>query len=77
LRIITARRIQWCIMAELGEEAVAPRPDPARLRYWARLLKLLRDPWPSRSSVPPRTDAAYRSSEPTRQAAPTRLDEAV
>lgn len=64
-------------MADVGEEVVEPRPDPVRLRYWARLLKLLRDPWPSRSNVPPRTDAADRSSEPTRQAAPTRLDDAV
>jgi hypothetical protein len=64
-------------MAEVSEEVVTQRPDPVRLRYWARLLKLLRDPWPARPSVPPRTDEKHRSSEPTRQAAPTRLDEAV
>jgi hypothetical protein len=64
-------------MDKVHEEVVERRPDPARLRYWARLLKLLRDPWPARSSVPPRTDAACRSSEPTRHDAPTRLDEAV
>ena len=64
-------------MTEAGQEVVQQRPDPVRLRYWARLLKLLRDPWPSRSSVPPRTDETHRTSEPTRQAAPTRLDDAI
>jgi hypothetical protein len=53
------------------------RPDPARLRYWAWLLKLLRDPWPPRWSAPARSLEPTRLSELTRQPAPARLgDEA-
>jgi hypothetical protein len=52
-------------------------PDAARLRYWARLLKLLRDPWPPRLSVPARSWEPMRSSEPPRQPAPARLGDEV
>jgi hypothetical protein len=51
------------------------RPDPVRLRYWARLIKLLRDPWPPRSLLPPRSPQPPRSPEPTRHLAPARLGE--
>jgi hypothetical protein len=53
------------------------RPDRARLRYWAWLLKLLREPWPPRFSVPARSSEPPRLDEPKRQPAPARLgDEA-
>ena len=53
-------------------EAIA-RPDPVRLRYWARLIKLLRDPWPSRSIMATRSPAPPRVPEPPRQPMPARL----
>ena len=57
--------------AELQESA--ERPDPARLRYWARLIKLLREPWPPRFNVPTRSSEAPRSPEPPRLPVVTRL----
>jgi hypothetical protein len=48
-------------------------PDPARLLYWARLLKLSRDPWPPRLNMPARSSEPTRWSDPTRQPAPARL----
>jgi hypothetical protein len=51
----------------------AGRPDPVRLRYWARLIKLLRDPWPPRSLLPTRSAPPPRSPEPPRQLDPARL----
>jgi hypothetical protein len=61
-------------MEEVQLELFA-RPDPARLRYWARLLKLLREPWPPRFSTPARSSEPVRLDEPTRQPAPARLDD--
>jgi len=61
------------MMDEMQPEAVDERPDPVRLRYWARLLKLLRDPWPSRSKSPTRENDPARFFEPTRQPTPPRL----
>ena len=55
-----------------GQES-AERRDPVRLRYWARLIKLLREPWPPRSSVPARSSEAPRSPEPPRLPVATRL----
>jgi hypothetical protein len=51
------------------------RPDPARLRYWARLLKLVRDAYPSRPEILSRVTEPARMLEPTRQPAPPRLDD--
>jgi hypothetical protein len=51
----------------------AERPDPVRLRYWARLIKLLRDPWPPRSLLPTRSAQPPRSPELPRQLEPSRL----
>jgi hypothetical protein len=63
-------------MGEMPLELVE-RPDPARLRYWARLLKLLRDPWPPRLSAPARSSEPTRLSELTRQPASARLGDEV
>ena len=57
--------------AERGDSV--ERPDPVRLRYWARLIKLLRDPWPARSILLPRSPEPPRSPDPTRQQSPARL----
>jgi hypothetical protein len=57
------------------QPTVPERPDRGRARYWGRLIKLLRDPWPPRSSAAARTAEASRSPEPPRQPAPARLDD--
>jgi hypothetical protein len=49
------------------------RPDPARMRYWARLIKLLRNPFPPRSIMPTRSHEPPRLPEPPRQPMPARL----
>jgi hypothetical protein len=49
------------------------RPDPARLRYWARLIKLLREPWPPRSLMPTRSPEPPRLPESPRPPVPARL----
>jgi len=64
-------------MDDVQPETVATTPDAARLRYWGRLLKLLRTPWPPRSTIPTRTHEPPRSPEPTRQPAPARLGEDI
>lgn len=58
-----------------NDPALFEHPDRGRRRYWARLMKLLRDPWPPRSRLPNRMPDPPRSVEPPRQAAPARLDE--
>jgi hypothetical protein len=58
-------------------EVSVERPDPARLRYWARLIKLLRDPWPPRSFLFARSPETSRSPDPTRQPVPARLGDDV
>jgi hypothetical protein len=55
------------------QDEIGERPDPARLRYWTRLTRLLRNPWPPRSMLPTRSPQAARSPEPTRQPVPARL----
>jgi len=57
------------------EPALVEPTGRGRLRYWARLIKLLREPWPARTSVPARMPQASRSPEPTRQPAQSRLDD--
>jgi len=58
---------------EAERQESAERPDPARLRYWARLIKLLREPWPPRPFVPTRSPEVPRSLEPPRLPVTTRL----
>jgi hypothetical protein len=57
------------------QTASAARTDRGRPRYWTQLIKLLRDPWPSRSNAQARTPDPSRTAEPTRQPAPARLDD--
>jgi len=57
------------------EPALVEPTERGRLRYWARLIKLLRDPWPPRANVAARMPQASRSPEPTRQPAQARLDD--
>jgi hypothetical protein len=53
------------------------RPDPVRLRYWAWLIKLLRDPWPPRVNEPARyPPPPARVPPPPRQPEPPRIEDA-
>jgi len=55
------------------QDEIVERPDPTRLRYWTRLIRQLRNPWPPRSILPARSSSPPRSPAPTRQPLPARL----
>jgi hypothetical protein len=57
------------------QPASIDHPNRGRLRYWARLIKLLREPWPSRPTSLARAPEPARSPEPPRHPAPARLDD--
>jgi hypothetical protein len=59
------------------QPAIIERQNRGRLSYWAQLIKLLREPWPPRSSLPSRFAEPSRSPEPPRHPVPARFDEEV
>ena len=55
-------------------EFVESQPEPSRHKYWTRLIKLLRDPWPPRIAEPSRQSEPTRYFEPPREQLPPRLE---